>query len=40
VATRVRLGASQYLLAVAQMSDESLWSASAQVEVLAAACGD
>lgn len=40
VATRVRVAAPQHLLVVAQMSDESLWSATAQIDVTAAACGD
>jgi sulfur-oxidizing protein SoxY len=40
VATRVRVASPQHLLVVAQMSDESLWSATAQIDVTAAACGD
>jgi sulfur-oxidizing protein SoxY len=40
VATRVRVATPQFLLAVAQMSDASLWSAMAQIDVTAAACGD
>lgn len=40
LSTRVRVAAPQQLLAVAQMNDESLWSATAQVDVTAAACGD
>jgi sulfur-oxidizing protein SoxY len=40
IGARVRVAASQHLLAVAQMNDESLWSATAQIEVTSAACGD
>ncbi len=40
IGTRVRVAAPQHLLVVAQMSDESLWSATAQIDVTAAACGD
>jgi sulfur-oxidizing protein SoxY len=38
VATRVRLADSQTLLAIAQMSDGTFWSASAEVVVTLAAC--
>jgi sulfur-oxidizing protein SoxY len=40
VATRVRLNGSQRLLAVAQLSDGSFWSGSAEVVVTEAACLD
>jgi sulfur-oxidizing protein SoxY len=40
VATRVRLNGSQRVVAVAQMSDGSLWLADAQVEVTESACLD
>ena len=40
VATRVRLNGSQRVVAVAQMSDGSLWSADALVEVTESACLD
>lgn len=40
VAMRVRVASPQQLLAVAQMSDASLWSAAAQIDVTSAACGD
>jgi len=38
VATRIRLATSQRLVAVAEMSDGSLWSGSAEVIVTLAAC--
>jgi len=40
VATRVRLNGSQRVLAVAQLSDGSYWSGSAEVEVTESACLD
>ena len=40
VATRVRLASSQRVLAVAQLSDGSYWSGSAEVEVTESACLD
>lgn len=40
VAMRVRVASPQHLLAVAQMNDGSLWSATAQIDVTSAACGD
>lgn len=40
VATRVRLAGSQRVLAVAQLSDGSYWSGSAEVEVTESACLD
>ena len=40
VATRVRLNSTQRLLAVAQLSDGSFWSGSAEVEVTESACLD
>jgi len=40
VATRVRLNGTQRLLAVAQLSDGSFWSGSAEVEVTESACLD
>ena len=40
VFTRVRLNGSQRLLAVAQLSDGSFWSGSAEVVVTEAACLD
>lgn len=40
VATRVRLNGSQRVLAVAQFSDGSYWSGSAEVEVTESACLD
>ena len=40
VATRVRLNGTQRLLAVAQLSDGSYWSGSAEVEVTESACLD
>jgi sulfur-oxidizing protein SoxY len=39
VASRIRLSTSQQVLAVAQMSDGSLWSAAAEVEVTVSSCG-
>ena len=39
VSSRVRLARSQYITAVAVMSDDSLWSAAAQVEVVTSECG-
>jgi sulfur-oxidizing protein SoxY len=40
VATRVRLNGSQRVLAIARLSDGSLWSGSAEVEVTESACLD
>jgi sulfur-oxidizing protein SoxY len=40
VATRVRLNGSQRVLALAQLSDGSFWSGSAEVEVTESACLD
>ena len=40
VATRVRLNGSQRLLVIAQLSDGSYWSGSAEVEVTESACLD
>lgn len=40
VTTRVRLNGSQRVLAVAQLSDGSYWSGSAEVEVTESACLD
>ena len=40
VVTRVRLNGSQRVLAVAQLSDGSYWSGSAEVEVTESACLD
>lgn len=40
VVTRVRLNGTQRLLAVAQLSDGSYWSGSAEVEVTESACLD
>jgi sulfur-oxidizing protein SoxY len=40
VATRLRLNGSQRVLAVAQLSDGSFWSGSAEVEVTESACLD
>ncbi len=40
VATRVRLNGTQRVLAVAQLSDGSFWSGSAEVEVTESACLD
>ena len=40
VATRVRLNGTQQVLAVAQLSDGSFWSGSAEVEVTESACLD
>ena len=40
VITRVRLNGSQRVLAVAQLSDGSYWSGSAEVEVTESACLD
>ena len=40
VVTRVRLNGSQRLLAVAQLSDGSFWSGTAEVEVTESACLD
>jgi sulfur-oxidizing protein SoxY len=39
VTTRVRLATTQQVLAVAVMSDDSLWSAAYEVEVTASGCG-
>ena len=38
VATRVRLASTQRVLAIAQLSDGSYWSGSAEVEVTESAC--
>jgi sulfur-oxidizing protein SoxY len=40
VATRVRLNGSQRVLAIAQLSDGTFWSGSAEVEVTESACLD
>jgi sulfur-oxidizing protein SoxY len=40
VATRVRLATTQRVLAIAQLSDGSYWSGSAEVEVTESACLD
>ena len=40
VSTRVRLNGSQQVLALAQLSDGSWWSATAEVEVTESACLD
>lgn len=40
VVTRVRLATTQRLLAIAQLSDGSFWSGSAEVEVTESACLD
>lgn len=40
VSTRVRLNGTQEVIAIAQLSDGSYWSASAQVEVTESACLD
>ena len=40
VVTRVRLNGTQRVLAIAQLSDDSWWSASAEVEVTESACLD
>lgn len=40
VATRVRLNGTQRVLAIAQLSDGSFWSAAAEVEVTESACLD
>ena len=40
VATRVRLNGTQRVLAVAQISDGSYWSGTAEVEVTESACLD
>ena len=40
IATRVRLNGTQAVLAVAQLSDGSFWSATAEVEVTESACLD
>lgn len=40
VSTRVRLNGTQRVLAIAQLSDGSFWSAAAQVEVTESACLD
>lgn len=39
VSSRVRVATSQQLLAVAQLSDGSLWSAAADIEVVTSDCG-
>ncbi len=40
VVTRVRLNGSQHVIAIAQLSDGSYWSGSAEVEVTESACLD
>ena len=40
VVSRVRLAGSQRVVALAEMSDGSFWSGSADVEVTASACGE
>lgn len=40
VSTRVRLNGSQVVLAIAQLSDGSFWSGTAEVEVTESACLD
>lgn len=40
IATRVRLNGSQVVLAIAQLSDDSFWSGTAEVEVTESACLD
>jgi sulfur-oxidizing protein SoxY len=40
IATRVRLNGTQRVLAIAQLSDGSYWSASTEVEVTESACLD
>ena len=40
VSTRVRLNGSQVVLAIAQLSDGSFWSGTAEVEVTQSACLD
>ena len=39
LATRVRMATSQQMMAVAEMSDGSLWSAAADIEVISSDCG-
>ena len=39
VSSRVRVATSQQLLAVAVLSDDSLWSAAADIEVVTSECG-
>ncbi len=39
IASRVRIADSQQILAVAVLSDDTLWSAAAQVEITVAGCG-
>lgn len=39
VASRIRIADSQQILAVARLSDGSLWSAGVQVEITVAGCG-
>ena len=39
VSSRIRLATSQQVLAVAEMSDGSLWSAAAEIEVTVSSCG-
>lgn len=39
LATRVRMATSQQIMAVAVMSDGSLWSAAADIEVISSDCG-
>jgi len=40
VATRIRLADSQTWIAIATLSDGSLWSASAKTEITLAACAE
>ena len=39
VSSRVRVATSQQLLAVAELSDDSLWSVAAEIEVVTSECG-
>jgi sulfur-oxidizing protein SoxY len=39
IASRVRIADSQQIMAVAVLSDDTLWSAAAQVEITVAGCG-
>ncbi len=39
LATRVRVATSQQIIAIAEMSDGSLWSAAADIEVISSDCG-
>ena len=40
VGTRIRLARTQRVIAVAEMSDDTCWSSTAQVDVTISACGD